>query len=115
MYFYSIKTDEINKEPIIKISLKELKKDHGIKDFYPSAITKHPISGNYLIISAKNKNVLVEIDKIGNVIGVAKLKEKMHRQPEGITVLMDNTLLISDEASGKKPTLTKYKYTNKGS
>ena len=86
-----------------------------MKDFFPSAITKHPITGNYFLVSAKNKNVLVEIDKTGKVLGIAKLKEKLHRQPEGITFLEDNSLLISDEAAGKKPTLTKYKRIKKGS
>jgi uncharacterized protein YjiK len=101
----------VNNEPLLTISLKKLKKDFNVKDFYPSGITKHPKTGNYLLVSAKGDNVIVEVDKKGNIIGSIKLKESIHRQPEGITVLSDFSLVISDEAAGKKPTITTYKYS----
>jgi uncharacterized protein YjiK len=110
IYLYSLKTFEIEKNPIITISLNVLGKDFKVKDFYPSGITKHPKTGNYLVISAKGDNVIVEIDSLGNIIGTQKLRENIHRQPEGITVLADYTLLISDEAAGKRPTLTIYNF-----
>lgn len=108
VYFYSFEDEKVNSIPLFRISLKKLKKDFGIKSFYPSGITKHPVSNNYLIISAKNDNVIVEVDLSGNILGAQKLSEKIHRQPEGITILKDNSILISDEAAGKKPTLTRY-------
>lgn len=110
VYFYSIEDEKINSKPLIRISLKKLKKDFGIKSFYPSGITKHPVSKNYLIISAKNDNAIIEVDLNGNILGAQKLSEKVHRQPEGITILKDNSIIISDEAAGKKPTLTRYIY-----
>ncbi len=112
IYFYSLKKLEVDKDPIITISLKKLKQNFNVKDFYPSGITKHPKTGNYLIISARDDNVIVEVDSLGSIIGAQKLKDKIHRQPEGITILADYTLLISDEAAGKKPTLTRYIYNN---
>lgn len=111
-YFYSLVNNKLEKEPLFTISLKGLKNNFGIKDFYPSGIEKHPNNGNYFIISARGENVLLEADKSGNVIGVQKLKEKSHRQPEGITFLKDQTIIISDEAAGKKPTITKYILNN---
>jgi uncharacterized protein YjiK len=110
IYFFSIKDAKVVKEPLITISLKKLKKEFNVKDFYPSGITKHPKTGNYLIVSARGDNVIVEVDRSGNIVGTQKLKESVHRQPEGITVLADYSLLISDEAAGKKPTITIYKY-----
>jgi len=110
VYFYSLIESKVDPEPIIKISLMDLKKNFSVKDFFPSGISKHPSTGNYYIISARDRNVLVEIDNLGNIIGVKKLKESVHRQPEGITILADNTLIISDEAAGKKPKLTRYTY-----
>lgn len=110
IYFYSLERKQIENQPVIQISLKTLKEEYKIRDFYPSGITKHPITGNYFIISAKGQNVVVEIDKTGNIIGTQKLKESIHRQPEGITILQDNTLIISDEADGKKPMITRYNY-----
>lgn len=85
-----------------------MKEKFNIKDFYPSGIEKDPITGNYFIISARGSNVLVEVDKLGNIIHTKKLKESIHRQPEGITVLNDGTLIISDEAAGKRPSITRY-------
>ena len=110
IYFYSLESQKINKKPLITISLKVLKEKFNVKDFYPSGITKHPQNGNYYIISAKGDNVIIEISKTGSVLSVKKLKEKIHRQPEGIEIMDDYSLIISDEASGKKPTLTVYKY-----
>jgi uncharacterized protein YjiK len=110
IYFYSLQEKRIDREPIIKISLKKLKKDFDIKDFYPSGISKHPITGTYIIVSARGDNVLVEIDGSGEILGVEKLSEKKHRQPEGITFLENGNMIISDEAAGKKPKLTVYKY-----
>ena len=55
----------------------------------------------------------MEVNSEGKIKGVQKLKEKNHRQPEGITILEDYTLMISDEAAGKKPTLTRYRYTDR--
>lgn len=107
-YFYSLINNKLEKDPLFTISLKKLKNDFGVKDFYPSGIEKHPNSGNYFIISARGENVLLEADKSGKVLGVQKLNEKLHRQPEGITFLKDQTIIISDEAAGKKPTITKY-------
>ena len=113
VYFYSLATNEVSKEPLFTVSLIELKNIFDINDFYPSGITKHPRSGNYLILSAKGDNVIVEVQKSGKIVAVQKLKENLHRQPEGITILEDFTLIIGDEASGKKPKLTKYQYHNK--
>jgi len=110
IYLYSFNTNSISKEPILLISLSILKKKFSINDFYPSGITKHPLTKNYIIISARGDNAIVEIDKKGEIIAAINLKEKTHRQPEGITILSDLSLLISDEGAGKKPTITRYLY-----
>lgn len=112
IYFYSLVENKILAEPILSISLKKLKSEFEIDDFFPSGIIKHSYSGHYLIISAKRENCIVEIDKNGKILGARKLKENIHRQPEGITILTDGTLVISDEAAGKRPTITSYTFTN---
>lgn len=110
VYLYSFVNNKVVKEPLFTISLNDLKKSNGIKNLYPSGITKHPKTGNYLILSAKGDNVIAEVNKSGQIIGVQKLSEKLHRQPEGISILEDLSILICDEAAGKKPKLTKYQY-----
>lgn len=112
IYLYSFESNSVLKEPIISISLNKLKKKFGIKDFYPSGITKHPVTNNYLIVSARDKNAIVEVDRTGKIIEAINISEKTHRQPEGITILSDLTLVISDEGAGKKPTITRYNYND---
>lgn len=109
IYSYSLTTNEVNKTPRFLISLKELKKDFDIKDFYPSAITKNPSNGNYYILSAKGHPAIIEIDSNGNLIEGKKLNPKNHRQPEGIAVSKNSEIFISDEGAGKSAKLTIYK------
>jgi hypothetical protein len=44
------------------------------------------------------------------VLAGGRLHKDRHRQPEGIAVAPDLTLLISDEASGGKAGITAYAY-----
>ena len=110
VFFYSLKRRKLDKNPLLTISLDVLKKDFKIKDFHPSGITKHPSNGNYLIISAKGQNAIVEVTPKGRIVAAKKLKEKMHSQPEGIAIMKDKTMIIGDEGKGKKPMITRYKY-----
>jgi uncharacterized protein YjiK len=112
IYFYSFKKNKVEKEALITISLKSLKKEFDFKGFFPSGIAKHPISGNFFLLSARGESGIVEIDEQGNVINARKFKKKLHLQPEGIAFLEDNTMMISDEARGKKPMLTRYNFSN---
>jgi len=110
VYSFNLKTEKRFDKPRFVISLDELKKKYDIKDFSPSGIELDAESGNFLILSSAVKGIL-EISPGGKLIGFQELKKNDHSQPEGITILKDKTLLISDEASGKKPTLTGYKYS----
>lgn len=105
---YNLKTEKLAAKPRFVISLEELKKKFDIKDFSPSAIEYDKISGNFLLLSSDDRGIL-EISNKGKLLSYQELRKSHHRQPEGITLLNDNTLLISDEASGKKPTLTGYR------
>jgi hypothetical protein len=49
-----------------------------------------------------------EVDTAGRVLGGGRLDPKRHRQPEGIAIAPDLTLLVSDEGAGKDATLTAY-------
>ena len=42
------------------------------------------------------------------MLGGGRLNPKRHRQPEGLAVAPDLTLLISDEAAGARATITGY-------
>ncbi len=107
IYSFSLENYKINKLPKILISLKKLSKKFGIKDFYPSGITMHSKSRDYFIVSSKGQPSIVRISNSGKLLNAYKLDEKYFAQPEGIVFLSDSTLLISNEAKGKRATLVK--------
>lgn len=110
IFAYSLNESKLIKTPKIQISLEELRNRFGIKQFHPSAIEINPITGTYFVLSAKGNRAIIEIAKSGEILNGEKLNKKLHRQPEGLTFLTDGTMIISDEAAGKRATLTKYNF-----
>jgi uncharacterized protein YjiK len=108
IYSFNLKTEKLSEKPRFLISLSELKKKYKIKDFSPSAMEYDPATGNFLILSSDVRGIL-EINSRGDILNFQELNKKDHPQPEGITFLKNGTLLVSDEGSGKKATLTGYK------
>lgn len=96
IYSFSLKTMALDEKPRILIPLKEIKKHTLENQFAPSGIAKHPISKTFFIIAARG-NTIIELSKSGEILNQKDLPEKVHRQPEGIIFLKDNTLLISNE------------------
>ena len=109
-YSFSLKNFKSDKSPRFLVSLKELKDKFAIKDFYPSAIEKHPATNSYLILSARSGAAIVEIAEDGKLLNAKELKPKNHKQPEGITILPNNDLLIGDEGANKNGTITLYNF-----
>jgi uncharacterized protein YjiK len=108
VYSFDLKNNRLSDEPRFLISLAELKKKFKINNFSPSGMERIEKSGNFLILSSGERGVL-EIDARGNLISFKALNKASHPQPEGIAILNDGTLLISDEGGNKKATLTGYK------
>jgi uncharacterized protein YjiK len=103
----SPESGEFEPEPRLVIPEAELQRVTGAKTFAGSAITRHPRSGTYLMLAGPQR-VYAEIDSTGKVLGGGKLSAQRHRQPEGIAIAPDLTLLISDEAAGRTATITGY-------
>lgn len=104
---YSFNVDEmkLKSEPRFLISLDQLKKDYGIKDFSPSGIEMNPRSGNFFIISA-NPEAIIELSPAGELLSAKELNKDNNKQPEGIAFDDDLRLIISDEGKSKKSKLT---------
>ncbi|MCB9208375.1 MAG: SdiA-regulated domain-containing protein [Ignavibacteriales bacterium] len=109
VYSYSLSSNSVDQKPKFVISLKDLKENFNIRDFYPSAITKDRATGNYLILSAKGKPSLIKINPLGKIISAIKLNPKTHPQPEGIAFDKNNNILICDEGASKSGKITIYK------
>ncbi|HET6995514.1 MAG TPA: SdiA-regulated domain-containing protein [Chitinophagaceae bacterium] len=80
------------------LSVKTIEKLTGEKKFkfHPSALGRSPITGQWFIVSAVNK-MLVIADKDWNVKEVYPLNPSLFRQPEGIAFDNENNLYISNE------------------
>ncbi len=76
------------------------------KDFHPSDITIDPTTKNYVIISSREKGLLV-MTPDGDVVRSGPLPGD-HRQPEGVAITADGLLLISDESNVRPATITLY-------
>jgi uncharacterized protein YjiK len=122
IYSFSLTTKELDKEPRFLLPIKKIIKEDKYdfirklgeffflpteNTFAPSGINKHPSTGTFFIIAARG-NAIIEISDLGEILGKALLKKEFHNQPEGITFLPDQSLIIADEGGSKRATLTKY-------
>ena len=105
VYSFNLEKMILETKPRFLISTKKLKDKFDIKEFSPSGIVKHPVSGNFYIISA-NIRAIIEISPDGKILAAVKLDKKYHKQPEGITIFPDGSLVIADEGNGGKGFIT---------
>ena len=102
----STETWQWEPKPRLLVAERDLAAATGAKRFNGSAIARHPRSGTFLLVAGPQR-VFAEVDSSGRVLGGGKL-DKSHRQPEGIAVAPDLTLLITDEGAGRAGTITGY-------
>jgi uncharacterized protein YjiK len=77
-------------------------------NFRPSSIDIHPKTGQIFILSSADK-MLIVINPAGNVLHMQSLNTGRFPQPEGIAFVNNGTMLITNEAAGKVPTLKVFK------
>lgn len=124
IYAYNLTTKKLEKDPIYSLNIKYLEEkaknfnivqtDSNSKgvikpfNFRPASLSVHPITNDIYIISAADK-LLIVMSRKGEVIYMKSLKVEMFTKAEGITFLYDGTMIITNEASGKTPTLFVFK------
>ena len=87
-------------EPRLTVSQAALGRVTGAKRFSGSAMVRHPRTGTWILVSGPQRT-FAEIDASGQVLGGGRLDQRRHRQPEGLAIAPDLTLVISDEAGGR--------------
>jgi hypothetical protein len=100
-------TGEFAPEPKLTVPQAELSRVTGEKHFAGSAMVRHPRTGTWILVAGPQR-AFAEIDSTGKVLGGGVLPRAHHRQPEGLAIASDLTLLISDEAAGGRATITGY-------
>jgi uncharacterized protein YjiK len=106
VYSFDLVTKQLSPKPRFLLDEKALLKKARGKDVRPSAIERHPKTGNFFVLAAQGET-LIELSPEGKVIAQGKLDKKRHDQPEGLTFLPDGAMLISDEGK-KHGTLSRY-------
>ena len=107
VYHWSIDEKQLSKDTHTVIPVAEFSRHIKGKKFQPSGIERHPVSGNYFIVAAR-QGAIAEITPGGRVVAVREFPAQWHRQVEGITFAADGTLIVSDEGAGRKARLTLY-------
>jgi len=127
IYRFDLSTKKLIEKPVYQIKLKDVQKflnssayhpnmekfrsyldDNKRFKFSPSGIAIHPQTGNLYILSSSKKMLLL-LNPKGEIIYLAKLDKKIHRQPEGIAFSEDGTLYISNEGKGGHGRIYVYK------
>jgi uncharacterized protein YjiK len=76
--------------------------------FLPSSITVHPATGELFVISATARNLVV-FDRSGRMKRQQPLTSDLFPQPEGITFLPNEDLVITNEGAGSHGTLLRFR------
>lgn len=93
----------------LRVRVDSLARRAGVSAFHASGIERDPTTGHWLLVAARERAV-VEITPAGRIVAGAALSRRDHRQAEGIAIMSDLTLLIADEAAGRRATLTTYRH-----
>jgi len=107
VYEFSLKERVLNEKPRFLIPLDLVRKKARKGNFSPSGIALHPGAGTFFIISAEGE-LMIEIDRKGNILGQEEIPRETNSQPEGIIFTSDGTMLIANDGQGGKGTITVY-------
>lgn len=81
---------------------------NGWKDLHPSDLAVDPATGNYVVIAAQEKALIV-VTPEGQVVRSGPLPERA-RQAEGVAVATDGILYVGDEGSTDPATISLYRW-----
>ena len=107
IYHWSIDEKQLIEDAHTVIPVIEFSRHIGGKKFQPSGIERHPVSGNYFVVGAR-QGAIAEITPSGKVVAAKQFSAQWHRQAEGITFAADGALIVADEGAGRKARLTLY-------
>jgi uncharacterized protein YjiK len=106
---WSVDTGRLDPQPRLQVSENRVARVTGVDAFHGSAMAVAPESGALVLVAGPQRRI-IEISSTGELLAGRALKAKLHRQAEGLAFAKDRTLLISDEATGGRATLTAYAY-----
>ncbi|MEM6641766.1 MAG: SdiA-regulated domain-containing protein [Bacteroidota bacterium] len=121
-YLFDLRKGQLLETPVFTIKPQDLKnfwelhrdfkyEEDRIK-FKPAAISTHPISGDYYILSSVGKMIVV-VNKSGKIRATYPIASRVLGQPEGLTFAPDGTMYISSEGEGDRAYILKFDMENR--
>ena len=107
IYRWSIDDKRLSDHSPTVIPVRVLAGRIGANRYRPSGIERHPVSGNYFVVAAR-QGAIAEVTPGGEVVAVRRFLAGWHRQVEGITFAADGALLVADEGGEGRAILTVY-------
>ncbi len=107
IFKWSLDDRLVVEDPAIAIRLESFIDAIGEEEFQPSAIDRNPATGNYFVVAARQA-AIAEITPQGEVLSIRGFPKGSHKQAEGLAILSDNRVIISDEGGGGRARLTVY-------
>lgn len=124
IYSFDLADKKLQEKPIYRINVEHLEertRDYNIQqidtnakgkikpfNFRPASLSVHPLTGDIYVISASDKLLLI-MNRNGKVIHMEQLNPERFIQAEGITFLHNGTMIITNEAADRVPTLFVFK------
>jgi len=108
LYRISLAGGVLGEPSTLSIPLEDVIGSNNFKHFHPSDITIDPTTGNYVIIAAQEKAIVV-MTPAGEIVRSGTLPGK-HPQAEGVAITPDNVLIVSDEATNTPAVITLYRW-----
>ena len=101
VYEFNMLQDKLIKQPFLLIHKKDFEKVTDEKlDFFPSAITVHPVTHDLYLLSTRDNKCMAVFSHDGILKSLQFIDKDMMPQPEGICFSPEGKLYISSE--GKK-------------
>lgn len=96
IYIWNLRDRKPVATPWLNVSLDGLVEKLDQANFHPSAFAWRRERGTLIVVSAKGHSA-IEIDQRGQLVDRIKLDKVRHPQPEGLTLMPDGRLILSDE------------------
>jgi hypothetical protein len=126
IYAFDRITDKVLEEPVISLDIKQIEKfanDNDVKvpmkgtkgkkkpdiNLKISAMAINPVTHKLFVLDGPERLLLV-FDLNGKIEWLERLDKDLFPQAEGITFLVNNDMIISNEGRGKEATLLRYSY-----